>query len=45
MTSALVAYDGSETARDALAFAARRVGPGGRLVVVPLVEDLAAGDR
>lgn len=37
MTSALVGYDGSETARDALAYAARRVGPGGRLVVAHAV--------
>lgn len=35
--TALVGYDGSETARAALAFAAQRVGPGGRIVVAHIV--------
>src|SRR5688500_18225755 len=35
--TALVGYDGSETARAALAYAAQRVGPGGRIVVAHIV--------
>ena len=35
--TALVGYDGSETARAALAYAAQRVGPGGRVVVAHIV--------
>jgi nucleotide-binding universal stress UspA family protein len=35
--TALVGYDGSETARAALAFAAQRVGSGGRIVVAHIV--------
>ena len=35
--TALVGYDGSETARAALAYAAQRVGSGGRVVVAHIV--------
>lgn len=35
--TALVGYDGSERARAALAYAAQRVGPGGRVVVAHIV--------
>lgn len=40
--TALVGYDGSETARAALAYAAQRVGSGGRVVVAHIVAPPAA---
>jgi nucleotide-binding universal stress UspA family protein len=40
--TALVGYDGSETARAALAHAAQRVGPDGRIVVAHVVASLPA---